>query len=87
MPISFSRLPSTLQQLAIGKTTLYERIAQGLFPPPVKLGPRLSAWPQYEIDEVANAVMRNASNEDMRQLVAHLLEFRSHPNKAEALAA
>lgn len=37
MPISFSRLPSTLQQLAIGKTTLYERIAQGLFPPPVKL--------------------------------------------------
>lgn len=36
MPIAFVRLPATLQQLAIGKTTLYARIAKGTFPPPVK---------------------------------------------------
>lgn len=53
MPIFFVRLPELLEQLAVGKTTLYARIKQGTFPPPVKFGERVSAWPEHEVDTVA----------------------------------
>lgn len=43
MTISFIRLPAALKQLAMSKTTLYLRISNGTFPPPVKFGPRFSA--------------------------------------------
>lgn len=87
MPILFVRLPAALQQLSIGKTTLYQRIAEGLFPPPVKFGRRCAAWPQHEIDEVVNAMVRQASDEELRSLVADLIELRKHPPKVEPIAA
>ena len=60
MPIFFVRLPELLEQLAVGKTTLYARIKQGTFPPPVKFGERVSAWPEHEVDTVVSAYMRSA---------------------------
>ena len=87
MSIFFIRLPETLQQLAIGKTTLYARIAKGTFPPPVKFGDRVSAWPQHEVDAVIRALLRSASEDDLRALVAHLIRLRSQPNDAGTIAA
>lgn len=87
MPIAFVRLPATLQQLAIGKTTLYARIAKGTFPPPVKFSERVSAWPQHEVDAVLRALLRSASEDDLRALVAHLIRLRSQPNDAGTIAA
>ena len=87
MSIFFIRLPETLQQLAIGKTTLYARIAKGTFPPPVKFGDRVSAWPQHEVDAVIRALLRSASEDDLRALVAHLIRLRSQPNHAGTIAA
>ena len=75
MPIAFVRLPATLQQLAIGKTTLYARIAKGTFPPPVKFSERVSAWPQHEVDAVLRALLRSASEEELKELVAHLIRL------------
>lgn len=37
------RLPSVLQATGVGRTTLYERIKDGTFTPPIKLGARASA--------------------------------------------
>ncbi len=87
MPIAFVRLPATLQQLAIGKTTLYARIAKGTFHPPVKFSERVSAWPQHEVDAVLRALLRSASEDDLRALVAHLIRLRSQPNDAGTIAA
>lgn len=39
----YAFLSELLEQLAVGKTTLYARIKQGTFPPPVKFGERVSA--------------------------------------------
>ena len=75
MPIFFVRLPELLEQLAVGKTTLYARIKQGTFPPPVKFGERVSAWPEHEVDTVVNAYMRSAK-EDLQKLVAQLMIAR-----------
>ena len=76
MPIFFVRLPELLEQLAVGKTTLYARIKQGTFPPPVKFGERVSAWPEHEVDPVVNAYMRSATKEDLQKLVAQLMLAR-----------
>lgn len=76
MPIFFVRLPELLEQLAVGKTTLYARIKQGTFPPPVKFGERVSAWPEHEVDNVVNAYMRSATKEDLQKLVAQLMIAR-----------
>ena len=87
MPIEFVRLPHTLQQLAIGRTALYERISRGTFPPPVKLGPKLAAWPQYELDEIVNAWLRSASEDELREIVVRLVELRKQSNRSTAAAA
>lgn len=76
MPIFFVRLPELLEQLAVGKTTLYARIKQGTFPPPVKFGERVSAWPEHEVNTVVNAHMRSATKEDLQKLVAQLMIAR-----------
>lgn len=76
MPIFFVRLPELLEQLAVGKTTLYARIKQGTFPPPVKFGERVSAWSEHEVDTVVNAYMRSATKEDLQKLVAQLMIAR-----------
>lgn len=76
MPIFFVRLPELLEQLAAGKTTLYARIKQGTFPPPVKFGERVSAWLEHEVNTVVNAYMRSATKEDLQKLVAQLMIAR-----------
>ena len=76
MPIFFVRLPELLEQLAVGKTTLYARIKQGPFQPPVKFVERDSAWPEHEVDTVVNAYMRSATKEDLQKLVAQLMIAR-----------
>lgn len=76
MPIFFVRLPELLEQLAVGKTTLYARIKQGTFPPPVKFGERVSAWLEHEVNTVVNAYMRSATKEDLQKLVAQLMIAR-----------
>lgn len=46
------RLPETLAKTGLSRTRLYEAMAAGTFPKPVKLGPnaRAVAWPVEEID-------------------------------------
>lgn len=59
----------------IGKSTFRQRIADGLLPGPVKFGAR-SLWPRHELDAVAGAVIGGASDDDLRALVAQIVEAR-----------
>jgi prophage regulatory protein len=45
------RLPETLAQTGLSRTRLYEAVARGEFPKPVKLGPnaRAVAWSSDEV--------------------------------------
>ena len=47
----FLRLRRVLQIVPIGRSTLYQKIKLGTFPPAVKLGPRISAWRAADIHE------------------------------------
>ena len=43
------RLPELTQRLGVGRSTVYKLIKQDGFPKPVKIGRRLSAWNEDEV--------------------------------------
>lgn len=45
------RLPAVLERLGCEKTLLYELIKAGEFPRPLKLGAKVSVWPDAEVQE------------------------------------
>ena len=54
------------------RSTIYLRIAQGLWPKPVSLGARAVGWPAGEVSAVNAARIAGKSDDDIRALVASL---------------
>lgn len=46
----FARLPIVLKLTGLGRSTVYRWIADGSFPAPVRLGPRVVAWRLSDLD-------------------------------------
>jgi prophage regulatory protein len=44
------RLPAVLTARGCSKSKLYCDIREGRFPKPVKVGPRMSAWPESDLE-------------------------------------
>jgi prophage regulatory protein len=63
--------------LAHGRSTTYNRIAEGLLPRPVKLGPRSIGWPDYEIEAINRARLAGRSDAEIRELVKRLERARA----------
>ncbi len=55
---------------------VYADIADELMPPPVKLGARMSAWPEHEIEAVLRARIAGKSADEIRALVRELVAAR-----------
>ena len=51
----FIRLPEVIKRTGYRRTSIYEKIAEGTFPAPIKLGPRAVAWVSEEIDKWLDA--------------------------------
>jgi prophage regulatory protein len=45
-----ARLPAVLKLTGLGRSTIYRWVAEGSFPPPVRLGPRAVAWRWSDLD-------------------------------------
>ena len=45
----FVRLPTVLALIPVSKTTWWEGIRKGIYPRPIKQGPRIAAWRVEEI--------------------------------------
>ena len=70
------RLPAVIEKIGKTRSPIYADIATGLFPRPVKLGPRAAGWPESEIEEVISARIAGASEASIRKLVTKLHEAR-----------
>lgn len=46
---AFYRLRDVIRISALSRSTIYRRIAEGRFPPPVTLGGRASGWPREQL--------------------------------------
>jgi prophage regulatory protein len=58
-------------------STMHARILSGLFPKPVRLGPRSVGWPSHEIDEINKARIAGKSDDEIRFLVSKLEAART----------
>ncbi len=70
------RLPAVLDRRARTRSAHYRDIGAGLWPPPIRLGARCSAWPEYEVDILLRAQIGGASARELRALVGRLVEER-----------
>lgn len=71
------RKPSVMSRTGLGNTTLYRRIADGLFTRPVRIGARLSAWPASEVEAINLAIVAGKSDAELQELVQQLESART----------
>ena len=77
-PLAILRRKQVQAESGYSRSTLYLRIAQGLWPKPVSLGARAVGWPAGEVSAVNAARIAGKSDDDIRVLVASLeLERRT----------
>jgi len=76
VPNALMRTPDVCAVTGMARPTLYEAMAKGLFPRPIKLGEKSSAWPCREVDAMCAARIRGATEDDIRALVVELAEAR-----------
>ena len=50
------RLPQVIAKTGLSRTTIYNRISDGLFPKPVNLGPRAVGWLNHEVNDWIGAM-------------------------------
>ncbi len=77
VPNALLRTPEVCAVTGYARPTLYEAMAKGLFPRPIKLGEKSSAWPCRDVDAMCAARIRGASDDELRTLVIELTESRA----------
>ncbi len=75
------RIPAAKTQSGYSRSTIYLRIAQGLWTKPVSLGPRAVGWPSNEIDALNAARISGKNDAQIRELVETL-----HTKRKELMA-
>lgn len=66
------RVPATLKARGVGRTQHYADIGAGLFTKPVKLGRRMSGWPDTEVEALNRARIAGKSDVEIKALVRRL---------------
>lgn len=70
------QMPAIIDHGGVGaRSNFLRNIKSGLFPPGIKIG-RSNVWPEYEITALQAARIRGDSEDQIRALVAELLERR-----------
>jgi len=66
------RLPAVKTESGYSRSTIYLRIAQGLWTKQVSLGPRCVGWPANEVAALNAARIAGKTDEEIRALVLKL---------------
>ena len=66
------RLPAVKLATGLSRSTLYLRIAHGVFPHPVSLGGRAVGWPAHEVAALNAARIAGKLDAEIRELVMQL---------------
>jgi len=70
------RLPAVKSESGLSRSTIYLRIAQGLWTKPVSLGARAVGWPSGEVAAINAARIAGKTDEEVRALVVKLESAR-----------
>ena len=72
------KLPALLARTTFSRSSIYSKVKQGMFVPPISLGPRAVAWLSHEVDDVLAAMITGQSQEEIKQLVQDLVVSRKN---------
>jgi len=67
MPNKILRMPSVNAAAGYAPSTLYLRISEGLWTPPVSLGARAVGWPESEVAALNAARIAGKSDDETRR--------------------
>jgi len=70
------RLPAVKSESGLSRSTIYLRIAQGLWTKPVSLGARAVGWPSGEVAAINAARIAGKTDEEVRAMVVKLESAR-----------
>lgn len=77
--MAFNKLVRRKYVLSItgwSKSTLYNRINSGEFPPSISIGSRAVGFVESEVDEVITAMIQGKSQQQLRDLVSSIINNR-----------
>ena len=75
-PSTILRLPAVKSESGYSRSTIYLRIAQGLWTKQVNLGPRCVGWPAHEVAALNATRIAGKTDEEIRELVLKLEDAR-----------
>lgn len=78
VPNAVLRVKDVCTVAGMSRPSLYEAMAAGLWPRPIKLGAKSSAWKASEVNAMLAARVRGATNDELRALAKTLTEARQH---------
>ncbi|PSW05048.1 transcriptional regulator [Photobacterium rosenbergii] len=76
MCIKLITIKEAREKFGLSKTTFYDRINNGLLPPPISIGGRSVRWIEEEISEVISALVSGKPEKEVKLLVSHLIKCR-----------
>ncbi|MDG1819762.1 MAG: AlpA family phage regulatory protein [Porticoccaceae bacterium] len=74
--ITIERKAEVLERIGLSRSTLHNKIQNGLWCPPVSLGARAVGFIKHETDELISAHINGYSQVQLRQLVSKLVSER-----------
>ena len=80
--ITLTRFPAVSRRTSQSKSTLYRKIKDKLFPPPIRLGTSSVAWIEHEVDVWLSAAASGKTPEELRAIVASLVAARKFEGQA-----
>jgi len=83
-PSSILRLPAVKSESGYSRSTIYLRIAQGLWTKQVNLGPRCVGWPAHEVAALNATRIAGKTDDEIRELVLKLEAARKTATGARA---
>ena len=72
----FISIDEVLEKTTFGRSSLYAKIGEGLFPKPVKVGSRKIAWPEYEVNQMMTFYLSTTDEEKRKIFVTNLEKNR-----------
>lgn len=70
------RRPEVLNKMGWSKSTLYNRLNNGLFPPPISLGARSVGFVESDCDKAVQAMIAGYSEQQLKALVQKIVSQR-----------
>ena len=75
--LRIERWQDVLNKVRFSRSTLYSRIQQGLFVPPVSLGRRSVGWLEHETDMVLRGLISGRTDIEIKELVKEVIALRA----------